>query len=57
MSMLEKIYTVKVDSATFEEIKKAYTPYFVENNGEYVDFAAKVDGCTVIGFKSSKQTK
>ncbi len=55
--MANKIYTLKIDQKTFEEIKQAYQPYFVENNGEYVDFAAKVDDCVIIGYKSSKQTK
>ncbi|MCR4879823.1 MAG: ribonuclease HIII [Bacilli bacterium] len=52
-----KIYTLKIDEARYNEIKKFYSPYIVSFKGEYVDFIAKINDIVVTGYLSKRSSK
>ena len=49
--------SIKVDEIKYTQIKQHYSPYYVESNGEYVDFVARKEGVIITGFLSKKQHK
>lgn len=49
--------TIKVNSEQIEEMRSFYKKDILPNNGEYVDFYAKVNGVTITAFLSKKETK
>ena len=50
-------YTITVQTKIMEVIKEYYRPFFVESNGEYIDFQAKTNGVVITGYSSKKERK
>ena len=49
--------TITVDSLTVEEMRKYYGPYIHQNDGQYVDFEARMNDVIITAFISKKDRK
>ena len=49
--------TLKFDLAKYEEIKKYYAPYFIDETGDYLDFSARYEDAVIKGYVSKKSTR
>ena len=49
--------TIKVDASTVEKMRKYYVNYVHPNNGEYVDFEARINDVIVTAFITKKDRK
>ena len=54
---MNKMITIKVSPIKANEMKSFYKDYLVPNNGEYVDWMAKVDDLIVTAYLSKKENK
>ncbi len=55
--MAKNLVTIKVDLETFNRIKEFYSSFFIEPNGEYVDFVAVYGDILITGYSSSKSKR
>lgn len=51
------MYTLKVSSKTILQMKETYKTFIIPNEGEYVDFMAKLPETIITAYKSQKETK
>lgn len=49
--------TLKFDLAKYEEIKKYYSSYFVDEKGDYLDFSARFEDAVIKGYVSKKNSR
>ena len=49
--------TIKVTPEQYLEIKGHYSSFVIDQTGDYIDFVAQVEGCTITGYSSKKSKK
>ena len=54
---MKQLISIKVNQETLDKIKDYYSSYLVNNDGEYVYFAALKSGIVITGFSSKKENK
>ena len=54
---MKQLISIKVNQETLDKIKDYYSSYLVNNDGEYVYFAALKSGIVITGFCSKKESK
>lgn len=49
--------TIKVTPEQYRQIKEHYSSFVIDQTGDYIDFVAQVEGCTITGYSSKKSKK
>ena len=57
ISMAKQIVTIKIEEAKYNKIKDLYSPFFIDQSGDYIDFVAHKNELEITGYFSKKSRK